>query len=170
MPALLEKIEISTNGYSPLSGLTNLEKLTFRGNKLNNNYFKIDGNCLITKGSNEDYSDGKMIFGFNDVIIPNYINTLPDNLFRENYSITSLTLHKNITSVGTSSLKNMRNSYGYGAIKAFNYPGTLNEFKTKISNNTSFYDLLKQTVYSDVILNYKDENGKDVSIKMNNLI
>ena len=171
LPLSLEKISFSDNegkietatGLTPFTGLTTLEKLTFRGNKLNNDYFKIDGNCLIKKGNNEDYSDGKIIFGFNDVIIPSYITSLSDYLFQSNYSIKSITLHKNITSIGASTFLNVKRSW-IGNLNTINYLGTIEEFKTVISNGNSFYTLFNTSTYSNITLNYLDSDGTNKTI------
>lgn len=176
LPLSIEKIGfsddegkiISATGITAFSYLTCLTKLSFTGNRTSNNYYKIDGNCLIKKGSKDDYSDGKIIFGYGDVIIPEYITELPDYLFSFNYSITSLTLHKNIAKVGASTFKNIRYDIS-GLFDTINFLGTLEEFERKIDTGDSsdykksLRELLNNEHNQQVTVNYLDKDGTPTS-------
>lgn len=147
LPSSLKKFYISNVGSNFLTNMSNLKRLTI-GGKNENEYFKIETGCLIQKNGNTDNSD-KLIYGFADVIIPDYINQLGAGPFLQASSITSLTLHNHLIdyldyNTTWNSFVNFNNLY---KCKEINYKGTLEEFKKPVGSKGSLYTTILRSFY-----------------------
>lgn len=102
IPASVEEIGVSRDAYTG-TGTTNiiLHSNPWRGiNKANiltvnskNKFYKIDGNCLVEIATN------RLVSGFLDTVIPNYIEILGDYCFSNFSSLTSITIPASVTSI-----------------------------------------------------------------------
>ena len=161
LPSTLKSIlTVSNNSVtSPFCFTTMIKSITINSNNNESDYFKIEGNLLIKKGKtdgNDDLSKDEIICGFSDVEIPERFTSIPAKKLRCNYSITSLTLHKNIISVGQYGLNSLN------SLTKIKFKGTLNEFKTYL------YSQLK-TIYPNVDVTYLNDEGIEETKKMNEL-
>ena len=156
LPSTLKQISYS-NSAAFLSYMPKLTELTIGNDGNNENeYFKIENNCLIKKGKNssgmDDSSLDTIIFAYKDAVIPERIKKLTNYTFYRNDAITSLTLHNKLTSFTSDTFHSITTS----SFKTINFKGTLTEFKTNVGS-TSLYTALKR--YSSTTVNFIDESG-----------
>ena len=156
LPSTLKQISYS-NANAFLAYMSKVTELTIGNDGNNENeYFKIEDNCLIKKGKNssgmDDSSLDAIIFAYKDAVIPERITTLTNYTFYRNDAITSLTLHNKLTSFTSYTFSSITTS----SFKTINFKGTISEFKTNVGS-TSLYTALKR--YSSTTVNFIDESG-----------
>ena len=165
LPSTLVEMTCAEYGYNFFSNFK-INSLSIRGG--NNEHFQIIDNCLIYKGGNKDGSD-QYVFGIKDLVIPESITRLSESTFYKNYSLTSITFHKNLTYI---EVKNNTATYGLfrelsSDVKTIKFLGTLDEFKKEIDKNekrekTTLYAELKKIDYQYKLI-VLDNEGKEVS-------
>lgn len=165
LPSTIQTIYMNpNNGASPFYNIKTLKSLSINGG--DNDYFRIQGNCLIRKPTSTNTKE-EIIFGWGDVVIPETITELGDKTFYNNESITSITIHKKLTVVGQNTFI-FRINVATTNVKVINYKGTLEEFKANIGTTSySVFSLVKR--YKDVVVNYLDENGNTISKVMSEI-
>ena len=155
LPSTLQSIAYnSTFGYYGLQKLRYLEKVTIRNG--DNQYFKIEGNCLINKATNLG-GQTPIVLGWGDVIIPKSITNLGKGAFYMNYSVKTITWNKNIASFGSDLLQSI-SSY----LKAINYIGTVDDIKQKqVFADKTLVDYLN-TNFKSLPINFLDDDNNIV--------
>jgi len=68
----------------------------------NNKHYKIDGNCLIEIATN------RLIQGFNDSVIPSYVEIIEDKSFAFQKKLTSITLPNGLKRIGELAFNNCK--------------------------------------------------------------
>ena len=155
-----------TNGLTYVSLFARLDKITEvtigSDGSNQNNYYSVEGNCLIQKGATPDKDI--IVFGYGDVVIPERIKDISNNPFEHNFSITSLTLHNEITNIGRLTFDNINgylNGYlkDYSSFDTIKFKGSIADFKKVRSTKEdySFYSNLK--AYSDITVIFETEDG-----------
>ena len=136
---------VTTISLSAFNGLTDITEITIDGR--NQNF--IFSNGVIFKSNME------FIYAYGDAIIPVDKTTFGSVTLEYCYSLTSLTLHNNITYVNTSSFSNIR----LDKFKALNFKGNVTDFKNKVVNDQiTLYDLFKK--YTTMTVQFmKEENN-----------
>ena len=161
LPKSLKKVEKnSETGLSFFSYLSNIEDVTIAGEK-ESDYFRIETSCLIQKNGFD--SIDRFIFGWGDVVIPDYIVKLGAGEFYQLNSITSLTIHKNIKDyVTTENNSTLFPTFSNMKIKnsgPIYYKGTIEDFKKPIGSSQSFYEIFTGYTYSSYVHYFLKKDG-----------
>ena len=165
LPSSIKNLQITGYEFIPFYGLKYLEFISIKGGE--NDYFKIEGNCLISKQNR--YNQDVILLGWGHVEIPRYITSLPRQYaLALNDSILSIKMYNNITSIKDSTF-----FYPSARFDHLEFEGTLADLKSKtiqeLRNNViiSILDILNYNDggYGEYYIYYLDENGNKITDK-----
>lgn len=159
LPSTIKQIKLSFSGACFFTELSYLNEITI-GGKSENDYFKIDNGCLIQKNAYSDGSD-RVIFGYGNVVIPDYITQLSAGPFFNAYSIKKLTIHKNLKSYldYTIDFATFTNT---NFIKEIYFNGTMEELKNPIGSRKSLYETFINRKDNNTLFYYLNDEGNYV--------
>lgn len=162
LPSTIKTLDIQGSEFIPFWGMKYLEYISINGGE--NNYFKIEGNCLISKQNR--FNQDVILLGWGHVEIPQYMTSLPRQYaLAYNNSILSLKIHNKITSVWDSTFY-----YASNRLDHIEFVGTVDDLRTPITElnqnkTTTLLALLKAVYggYSNYYIYYLDNNGNQIT-------